>query len=166
MFSLLTDRNTIILQILLGSQQKSMRAAPPPPPISSLPTSSPSTSNNNEYETAVTLNPDIVSKFTNITNQNDSLSSKSPLPHLPPRNTPGNNTGGTIGQSPPTSSDFADSKPAERRHDPMNTGGALIYDHDFENRFRFTPIENLPPPQPWKPPPPPMLERKSTRAFT
>jgi hypothetical protein len=47
----------------------------------------------------------------------------------------------------------------------MNTGAALIYDHDFENRFRFTPIENLPPPQPWKPPPP-TLESKSARAFT
>jgi hypothetical protein len=72
-----------------------MRAAPPPSPASSLPTPSPSTLNNNDQETTVTLNPDIVSKFTSMMNQNDSLSSKSPLPPPQPRNAPGNNPVGT-----------------------------------------------------------------------
>ncbi len=106
----------------------------------------------------VMLNPVNVAKFNQITSQNDSLSSTSPIPPPPPRGLPATNPGGTV-RRPTSLSDFVDNPPAERRPDQSNTA-ALEYDHDFENRFRFTPIENLPPPESWRPQP---LEAKSSK---
>lgn len=141
--------------MLLGPP-KVMRAAPLPPSASSLPAHSPSLANNNSSATSVTLNPDTVMKFTNMMNQNESTTSTSQLPPLPPRDVPPTNPGGTVRRPPPPSplADFVDNVPAERLHDQSNTA-ALDYDHEFESRFRFTPIENLPPPEAWKPPPVP-----------
>ncbi len=36
----------------------------------------------------------------------------------------------------------------------------VLFNWVFENRFRFTPIEHLPPPEPWKPPPAQPLQTK------
>ncbi len=154
MFFLLTDRNIeFILYVYLASQQKVTRPPPPPPPTS-LPSNPNLTSNNKDYTDYITLNPDIVQKFTSMMDQNDSLSSTSsaPPPPPPPRGVTATNSGGTVRRPPPTLSDSVDTMPANHRSDQSNTG-ALDYDHDFENRFRFTPIENLPPPEPWKPQP-------------
>jgi hypothetical protein len=74
----------------------------------------------------------------NIMNQNGPRSSTPP----PPRGVPTNNSGGTIRRPPSASSDFIDITPAERR-----------YDHEFEARFRFTPLENLPSSEAWQPQP-------------
>ncbi|CAF3926107.1 unnamed protein product [Rotaria sp. Silwood2] len=120
---------------------------PPPPP----PSNSSSASNNNGHTATVTLNPDHVAKFNMIFNQNGpSSSNPSPPPPPPPRGMVSNNSGGTIRRPPPPVSDFVDNTPADRRYDQWNTA-ALDYDRDFENRFRFTPIEHLPAPGQWKP---------------
>jgi len=50
-------------------------------------------------------------------------------------------------------SDFIDHSQVDRRSDPSSTPGALAYDYNFEARFRFTPIQDLPSPKPWQPPP-------------
>ncbi len=139
--------------MLLGPQQQVTR--PPPRPPSSSSTLPSSTANNNNSAAPVTLNPDIVAKFTNMMNQNDSTVSTSQAPPLPPRDVLSTNPGGTVRRPPPPPlSEFVDNVPAERRPDQSNSA-ALDYDHEFESRFRFTPIENLPPPQEWKPPPRP-----------
>jgi hypothetical protein len=147
MFFLLIDEHIkFILYIFLGSQQKGLRAAPPPPSASA---NAPFNSNNNDHTQAVTLNPDTVTKFTNMMNQSDSLSSTSPIPPTPPRGVPATNPGGTVRRPPPPISDSTGNILAERRPNQVNSA-ALDYDYDFENRFRFTPIEHLPPPEPWK----------------
>ncbi len=73
-------------------------------------------------------------------------------PPPPPRGLASNNPGGTVRRPPASVSDFVDNTPAERQPDQSNTA-ALMYDHSFENRFRFTPIEHLPAPDQWKPQP-------------
>ena len=125
--------------IFLGSQQKISRPAPPPPP----------SSNNNDHATSVTLNPENVAKFNRLVNPNGPPSFTPPPP--PARGTAPTNPGGTTRRLPSSSSDFIDNTPTERRHDHGNTA-ALEYDRDFESRFRFTPIENLPAPESWKQP--------------
>lgn len=146
-----------ILYNLLGSQQPSSRPPPPPPP-SSLPVHPPVNSNNNGHSPSVTLNPDLVAKFNTMANQNDpspATSSTPPRPPPPPRNAPVNNSVDTVRRPPPppTVSDFTENTSSERRSDQRNSA-ALEYDLDFERRFRFTPIDHLPPPEPWKPQPP------------
>jgi hypothetical protein len=49
-------------------------------------------------------------------------------------------------------SDFVDHSFSDRRSDP-STSAALDYDHHFESRFRFTPVDHLPNPDRWQPPP-------------
>lgn len=49
-----------------------------------------------------------------------------------------------------TSSDFVDQSYSDRRYD-QSTNAALDYDHHFEARFRFTPVEHLPNPERWQP---------------
>ncbi|CAF4725054.1 unnamed protein product, partial [Rotaria sp. Silwood1] len=124
---------------------------PPPPPPPPPPSNSSSISNNNGHTPPVTLNPEHVAKFNMMMNQNGpSSSSPSPPPLPPPRGMAPNNSGGTTRRAPGVS-DFVDNTPAERRFDQWNTA-ALDYDRDFEHRFRFTPIEHLPPPGLWKQP--------------
>ena len=50
------------------------------------------------------------------------------------------------------SSDFVDHSYSDRRSDELNSA-ALAYDHQFEARFRFTPLDHLPLPDRWCPPP-------------
>lgn len=130
----------VVLYIFVGSRQKITRPPPPPPPPSS----------SNDHAASPMLNPDSVAKFNRLTNQNGPPAF-APPPPPPPRGVTPNNFGGTT-RGPPSSSDFIDNTPPERRHNQYSPG-ALVYDHDFENRFRFAPIENLPPPDPWKQPP-------------
>lgn len=90
-----------------------------------------------------------------MTSKTDVPARNAPRPPLPPRNVPTNPTG-TVPRAPaPNLSDFTDNIPNERHNDQSNTS-ALDYDREFERRFHFTPIENLPPPKPWKPQPKPM----------
>jgi hypothetical protein len=126
--------------MFLGSQQKITRPPPPPPP-----------SNHHDHAGSVILNPDTVARFNRMPNQSGPPPSTPPPPPPPPRGVAPNNPVGTTHRLPSSSSDFIDHSPAERRSDQRNTA-ALNYDHDFENRFRFTPIENLPPPETWKQP--------------
>jgi hypothetical protein len=99
----------------------------------------------------VTLNENNVSKFNKLMNQNGSPSS-TPPPPPPPRGEAPNNPGGTIRRPPTVPSDFIDNTSAERRHDQLNTG-LPDYDHEFEARFHFIPVANLPPPEKWQPVP-------------
>lgn len=82
-------------------------------------------------------------------NQNPPASSH-PAPPPPPPRAPTGTPGGTLRRPPPTPSAFVDTTPAEHRPDQWNKA-ALDYDHEFEKRFRFNPIENLPPPGVWHP---------------
>jgi len=161
-FFVLIDGNIeFVLYIFLGSQQKFPRAAPPPPPHSQS-ANPPLNSNNNGHTASVTLNPDTVTKFNSMMNQNDSHSSTPPVPPPPPRAVPATNPGATVRRPPPPLSDVNDNIPAQRRSD-QGDPGALLYDYDFEARFQFTPIENLPPPELWKPLPPSQPQTKSSK---
>ncbi|CAF4216435.1 unnamed protein product, partial [Rotaria magnacalcarata] len=122
---------------------------PPPPPPPPLPVNPPFTSSNNSHATFGTLNQENVSRFNAMMNQPVSNSTTPPPPPPPPRGVISNNQGGTTRRPPTTVSDFLDNTPPERRYDQGNTA-ALDYDRNFENRFRFTPIEHLPPPGSWK----------------
>ncbi|CAF4769691.1 unnamed protein product, partial [Rotaria socialis] len=113
------------------------------------PVNPPFTSGNNGHSTFGTPNQENVSRFNPMMHQNVSNSTTPPPPPPPPRGVISNNQGGTIRRPPPAVSDFLDNTLPERRHDQWNTA-ALDYDRNFENRFRFTPIEHLPPPGLWK----------------
>lgn len=71
-----------------------------------------------------------------------------PPPPPPPRGLAPTPNIGTIRR---TSSDFVEQPYVDRRNDHYNDG-ALDYDHNFESRFRFTPIDHLPLPERWNPP--------------
>ena len=130
------------------SQQK--RAVPAPPP----------SSNNVLPSPTVVLNPEHIMKFTAMTNQNNSHSA--PPPTLPHRDAPRTFSASKVGLPPPPLSEVVNNIPSEHRHNQSHTA-ALDYDHDFEKRFSFMSIENLPPPEPWKPL---SLEARSDRTFT
>ena len=125
-------------------QQKIVRGPPPPPPSSS---HSVSAVHNQEHTTSVALNPDNVNKMLKIMNNAPSPSPPPP----PPRGAAHANATGTLRRLAPDLPPSADHIPSERRHDQSNTA-ALDYDHSFENRFQFTPIEHLPAPGQWQPP--------------
>lgn len=76
-------------------------------------------------------------------------------PHAPPPPPPPRGVAPTHnnGITRRISSDFVDHSFSDRRYDQSNSA-ALDYDHNFEARFRFTPLERLPNPERWQPPPP------------
>ena len=111
------------------------RAPPPPPP--------PYSSTNNGHHFSDNNN----TKFQKQYNPNGP---PPPPPPPPPRGViPTSNNGINRRVS---SSDFVDHPYIDRRSDQFHTA-ALAYDQNFETRFRFTPIEYLPAPERWQPPP-------------
>ncbi|CAF4655327.1 unnamed protein product [Rotaria sp. Silwood1] len=119
---------------LIGFQQKNTRAPPPPPP--------PYSSTNNDHSSS-----DYISKSPKQINLNGPPPAPPPPPP-PPRGVAPTNNNGTIRRA---SSDFVDHSYSDRRYDQSNIA-ALDYDHHFEARFRFTPLEYLPIPERWQPP--------------
>lgn len=69
-----------------------------------------------------------------MTTKTDSSASNPSLPKVPPRN---------------VSTNLSETTSTAQQSDTSDVN----YDRDFEKRFKFTPIENLPPPKPWNPPP-------------
>lgn len=136
------------MNILLASQQK--RTVPAPPANTNKELPSPS----------VVLNPEHVMRFTALTSQNNSQ----PPPPVPPqRDAPRTFTGSKVGLPQPSPlSEVVNNVSSGNRNNESHTA-ALDYDHDFEKRFSFMSIENLPPPEPWQPL---SLEARSDRSFT
>ena len=102
-------------------------------------------------------------RFMTMTNQSDSHTP--PPPVLPPRDVPRTTSGGKVGLPPPPAaplSEVTDNISSDRRFTQSNTA-ALDYDHDFEKRFLFMALENLPPPEPWQRP---LVDPRSDRSFT
>jgi hypothetical protein len=126
-----------------GSLQRFARAPPPPPP----PPFSTST-NNGHHMSSTSHHQDNVPKSPKQINPNGP-----PPPPPPPRGVIPNNYGGGTLRRPSSSSDFVDHSLGERRYDQTNSA-TLDYDHHFESRFHFTPLEHLPIPERWQPPPP------------
>ncbi|CAF3670367.1 unnamed protein product [Rotaria sordida] len=121
----------------IGSQQKITRAPPPPPPPPYSSTNNGNTLSNN------------ISKSPKQINSNGPPPPAPPPPPPPPRGVAPTNNNSTIRRIP---SDFVDHSYSDRRYDQSNSA-ALDYDHHFEARFRFTPLEYLPIPERWQPPP-------------
>ena len=101
-------------------------------------------------------------RFMTMTNQSDSHTP--PPPVLPPRDVPRTTSGGKVGLPPPPAplSEVTDNISSDRRFTQSNTA-ALDYDHDFEKRFLFMALENLPPPEPWQRP---LVDPRSDRSLT
>ncbi len=116
-------------------QQRTNRAPPPPPPP-------PYSSTNNGYNT-----PDDNTRFQKPINRNGPPLPPPPPP--PPRGLAPTHNNGTMRRA---SSDFVDHSYSDRRYEQSHSA-ALDYDHHFESRFRFTPLEHLPVPDRWHPPP-------------
>jgi len=124
-----------ILHSFSGNLPKHTRAAPPPPPTTSSSSFKPNV-NNNAPAPTVTLNPEHVAKFNEMTTKTDSYVSSPLAPKIPARNVPKN-----------------PSEIAPTAH--LSDTSEVNYDREFEKRFKFTPIENLPPPKTWNSPPKP-----------